>query len=383
MMSTNNQELFYKLVRAGLWADADGNLSLKDRSAMPLPLGSSKNQNDKADWEKIYQLAEEQSVIGVVLAGIERLKNANLHLDQELLLQWIGEVQMLEQQNKAMNQFIAELIERLRKADIYTLLLKGQGIAQCYERPLWRSCGDVDLLLSDSNYDKAKSFLTPLADHVEPESKEVKHLGMTIGEWIVELHGTMHTSISKRVNKGIDKVQEGCFYGGNVRSWMNGKTPVFLPAPDNDVIFVFTHILEHFFIEGVGLRQICDWCRLLYTYKDTLDYGLLESRVRKMGLMSEWKAFASLAVDTLGMPVEAMPFYDARFKDKGEKVLRRVLKNGNFGHNNDLSYRSRYSGMTYKFVAAWRRLKDFASLIPVFPLDAPRFYVTYVMGKVK
>lgn len=105
------------------------------------------------------------------------------------------------------------------------------------------------------------------------------------------------------------------FCGGNVRSWECNGIQVFLPSPDNDVILVFTHFLHHFFIEGVGLRQICDWCRLLYTYKNSLNYGLLESRIRKMGLMSEWKAFASLAVDTLGMPVELMPFYDVRFKD--------------------------------------------------------------------
>lgn len=58
-----------------------------------------------------------------------------------LLLQWIGEVQVIEQRNKAMNQFVAELIEKLRKADIYALLVKGQGIAQCYEKPLWRCSG--------------------------------------------------------------------------------------------------------------------------------------------------------------------------------------------------------------------------------------------------
>ena len=56
---------------------------------------------------------------------------------------------------------------------------------------------------------------------------------------------------------------------------------------------------------------------------------------------------------------------------------------GNFGHNKDLSYRTRYTGMTYKIVAAWRRLKDFASLIPVFPLDAPRFFWNYMLQKVK
>ena len=60
--------------------------------------------------------------------------------------------------------------------------------------------------------------------------------------------------------------------------------------------------------EGVGLRQVCDWCRLLWTYKDSLNYGLLEQRIKRAGLMSEWKAFGAYAVDYLGMPVEAIPF---------------------------------------------------------------------------
>lgn len=368
MKKEKNTEAFLELVGSGLW-----------KSAESTDLGIQ-GFTESVDWDDVYQLAEEQSVVGLVLAGIE---HSYVKPPQELLLQWIGEVQIIEQQNKAMNQFIAQLVENLREEDIYTLLVKGQGIAQCYERPLWRACGDVDLLLSDSNYEKAKSFLTPLADHVDSESKEVKHLGMTMGEWLVELHGTMHTSISRRVNKGIDAAQNDCFYGGNVRSWNNGITTVFLPSPDNDVIFVFTHILEHFLIEGVGLRQVCDWCRLLFTYKDSLNYGLLESRIRLMGLMSEWKAFASLTVDVLGMPKEAMPMYDTRYYKRGLRVLARIMKSGNMGHNNDLSYRAKYSGLTYKLVAFWRRIKDFAGFTMIFPIDAPKFFVYYVLAKMK
>jgi hypothetical protein len=289
---------------------------------------------------------------------------------------------MIEQQNKAMNKFIAELIEKLRNADIYTLLVKGQGVAQCYERPFWRACGDVDLLLSADNYEKAKAFLTPFAEHVDPEERVMKHLGMTIGEWVVELHGTMHTEISQRVNRVIDEVQDACFKKGGVRSWNNVGTNILLPSPDNDIILVFTHILEHFFVEGVGLKQVCDWCRLLWTNRDSLNYGLLEKRIRKMGLMTEWKAFASMAVDVLGMPEKAMPMYDSRFSKRGQRVLTRILKSGNMGHNNDLSYRTKYSGLTYKLVALWRRVKDFASFTKMFPIDAPRFFVYYVMRKV-
>ena len=62
-------------------------------------------------------------------------------------------------------------------------------------------------------------------------------------------------------------------------------------------------------------------------------------------------------------------------------LLKRIMKSGNFGHNNDLSYRTKYKGLTYNVVSLWRRFVDFASLIPVFPLDAPRFFVTYVVNK--
>ena len=361
--SDNNTKAFLALVRGGLWEKETRLLLYHD-----------------IEWQEVYRLATEQSVLGLVLAGLE---HSDVKPPKEFLLQWIGEVQQIEQRNKAINGFVAELIDRLREENVYCILVKGQGVAQCYERPLWRCAGDIDLLLSDENYKRAKSILVPIANKVANEDKVTMHLALVINGFDVESHGKMPFSLSKRVDEGIDKVLEDLFYRGNVRSWNCNDIQVFLPSPDNDVILVFTHFLHHFFIEGVGLRQICDWCRLLYTYKDTLDYGLLELRIRKMGLMSEWKVFASLAEETLGMPVESMPFYDSRFEDKGEKVLRRVLKSGNFGHNNDLSYRARYSGFTYKIVATWRRFMDFVSLMPVFPVDAPKFFFTYLFNKAK
>ena len=311
------------MLRAGLWEDS----------------GSMESWNqgvtEAVDWGKVCQLAVEQSVQGLVLVGIERYKNLNfdLHLDQKQLLQWIGEVQMIEQQNVAMNRFVAQLIEKLRKEDIYALLVKGQGIAQCYEKPLWRPSGDVDLLLSDANYKKAKDFLLPLSSGNKHDERYSKHLGMNISQWYVEIHGTLRTGLTGRIDRMVDDVQKDVFNRGHVRSWGNGKTQVFLPSPDNDVFFVFTHFIKHFYKEGMNLRQICDWCRLLWTYRDSLNQELLEKRIRKAGLMKEWKAFAALAVEYLGMPVEAMPLYDVRgkmsdgrYKNKAERILKHILK---------------------------------------------------------
>ena len=95
-----------------------------------------------------------------------------------------------------------------------------------------------------------------------------------------------------------------------------------MPGENEDAVFVFTHILRHLYEGGIGIRQICDWCRLLWTYRDSLNYGLLELRIRKMGLMSEWRAFGAFAVDYLGMPSEAMPMYSSDKKWTSNPQLR-------------------------------------------------------------
>lgn len=352
MRLSNNQQAFLALVRDGLWE--------QEVSLLPF---------DGIDFKEIFRLAEEQSVIGLVAAGLEHV--TDMKFLKEDVLQFAGKALQLEKCNAAMNKFVANLIERLRQKDIYTLLVKGQGIAQCYERPLWRSCGDVDLLLSDNNLRAAKRHLSPLASYVDKEEHYEQHTAMTIDSWMVELHGSLRTGVTSKIDKGIEDLQHSVFYGGNVRSWLNGNTQVFLPSADIDVLLIFTHILKHFFRNGIGLRQICDWCRLLWTYKDSLNYGLLESRIQKFGIMTEWKAFANLAVTHLGMPVEAMPLYsdDKKWRKKSSKILDYIFEVGNFGHNRDNSYTNKYPPIIRKLISFVRHNRDSIRYFPIFPLD--------------
>ena len=363
---SNTEIAFFALVRAGLW----------EKEVRLVPSGG-------IDFAELFRLAEEQSVVGLVAAGIEHIVDAK-PLEKDLL-QFVNVTESLMIQNQAMNYFIGIMVEKMREAGIYTVLVKGQGVGQCYERPLWRSCGDVDLFFDAENYEKAKGFLTPLASEVEPEDKRKKHLAMTIDPWLVELHGLMPTEISERINAGVKQVQNDIFAGGGVRVWKNDGADVPLPSPDNDVIIVFTHYLQHFFVGGVGLRQICDWCRLLWTYRASIDRGLLEQRLREMRIVSEWKAFAAFAVDWLGMPVEAMPLYssDVSWSRKAKRICRVVMEAGNFGHNKDNSYRTRYPLLVGKSITFFRRLVEYMRLFSIFTADAPRFFVTYVGRRVK
>ena len=360
----NNVEAFLELVRAGLW----------DKEARLLSIG-------EVNYDEVMRLAEEQSVVGLVTAGLEHV--TDVRVPQEKLLQFIGETLQLEQQNSAMNKFVAMQVENMRKVGVYTLLLKGQGIAQCYQKPLWRACGDVDFFLSEDNYEKAKRYLLPKASSVEKEYVSEQHLGMVIEGYSLELHGSLQSGLSSRVDNMLGEIKRAAFNEGKVRSWMNGRTQVFLLNADEDAIYVFTHILQHFYRGGIGLRQICDWCRLLWAYRTKLNHRLLESRLKRAGLMTEWKTFGAMAVEYLGMPSEAMPFYDSSFTKRGKRVMKFVMEVGNFGHNRDNSYFERYPYIIRKTVSLGRRVGDIYRHARIFPLDSFRFFPSIVFNGVR
>lgn len=360
----NTRKAFLELLKAGLFPVNDSLFTV----------------NGSVDWKAVYQLAEQQGVIGLVAAGIEAVQGEWLKVHgtplvpQTVALQFIGFTLQIEQRNKAMDQFIAELVEKMRAEDIYTILVKGQGIAQCYEKSLWRTSGDVDLFLSEENYAKAKEKLVPLASSVDEEYEREKHLGMTINGWVVELHGHLYSGLSSRIDKNLDEVYVDSFYGGQVRSWNNNEVQVFLLGVENDAFYVFTHILQHFYKGGIGLRQICDWCRLLWTYRDSLNHELLEQRIKRVGLMSEWRAFGALAVEYLGMPEDAMPFYakSTKWKKKAKRIMEFMMMSGNFGHNRDSSY-MKYPYLVRKCFSMGRRIGDLFRHARIFPMDSLRF----------
>jgi len=366
-MNTNkNQQVFFELVRAGLWKKE-----------------FSLSKYGEIDFEEVYRLAQEQSVVGLWAAGLEMVQGEWLKvhgsspIPQTMALDIADEVLQLEQRNRAMNQFIAKLIEKMRKADIYTLLVKGQGVAQCYEKPLWRACGDVDLFLDKENYEKAKALLLPLSSSSEPEFESQLHLGMTIDQWVVELHGTMRSSSFQKMDRVIDNVQNDIFSEGHIRVWNNQSSEIYLPSIDNDVILVFTHILKHFFHGGIGLRQICDWCRLLWTYKGELDIELLAARIKEAGILTEWKAFAYLAGNYLGMPTEVIPLYEdsKHWKHKADRLVWFILESGNFGCNRHSNINANYPIVLKKAMALWRYTSEYIDHAFIFPMDSLRAWL--------
>ena len=193
----------------------------------------------------------------------------------------------LEACNADLNEIVAWLAERLAEEQVHAVLMRGPGVAQCYARPLWRAVGDIDLLVDEDDYERARALFSPLAQAVGQEGKSTLHQGFAFDTWDLELHGTLRTRLSSRIDHVMDALRFEILSRDCVRVWNNEGVDVAVPDFDCDSILIFTHFLNHFYRGGVGLRQVCDWCRLLWTGRDAIDRAILGQRLDSMGMLPD------------------------------------------------------------------------------------------------
>lgn len=316
-MNITTDKLFFSLLRAGLWGEADPGTDYS-----------------LTDWKSVFGLAKEQTVVGLVADGISVVKRSGIPLNvaaevsEKLMVQTIG----IERSNARLNKVVAEMAGIFRENGIRYCLVKGQGTALNYPRPEHRSPGDIDILLDDENYRRASEILAPKADKLFPEDPDKKHFGMLFhGGVDVELHGTAHAGFGKKFNDAIDSMQAELFARKDFRSWDCLGENVTLPSVDFDAMYIFTHFVHHFYHSGLGLRQICDWTMHLHRFASEIDRDWIQRYLDDLDLNREWKAFGFIAVNLLGLPREEMPFYDEAFGRYSDMIWASIRHSGNFG----------------------------------------------------
>ena len=323
-------------------------------------------------FDKVYQLAQEQSVVGVLASGLEFVRNR--HFKKQEVISFVKQVYSIERKNVEMNDFLITLFNWMNENGIFAVLVKGQSVARKYQRPLWRVSGDIDLLLEKDQYIKALKFFSEKCVCTEKEDIYKKHIAFRADSFALELHGSFRTGIDARLDREMDVIYDDVFSNSTFESWQYKGVSIPVLAPHQEVIHLFVHIQKHFFKGGIGLRQICDWCRALWVSREEIDSTRLRLDLKRLGLFSEWEVFTSLAVDYLGMPQEAMPLYNHNKKSQAGIILKRILVFGNFGGNRDVSYRSRIKSSFFrKTFTLFRQALDNLYVVRVFPLDAFRF----------
>ena len=346
---------FLELLKAGLWgSQPDLTVFGKD-----------------TDWTAVYQLAKEQTVIGVITDGLSALPK-EYHGARPTMMQFFARTMNLEDENRKMNGFVPQLMTQLERKGVHSMLLKGAGVATCYRQPLHRVVGDIDLLVMDAEeYQKARTLMLMIAKEVENEDVGRKHSAFNYKGMTIEVHGDFRFYINKqcrlhtpawkknRLAEGGRHIEEGLLKGA------------ILPPVQFDVLFIFAHMVGHYQGSGgVGLRQVSDWLVFLKEHIAEINLQTLEEDLDFLGLRKYWEVFGAMAVDQLGFPEGLMPLYDKKNTKKGRIVLHNIFKTGNFGtKQRQEQLKEGANPIAKKAVTFWGQIPVYARNLRVFPKD--------------
>jgi hypothetical protein len=304
---------FFEALQSGLW-------SRKPDPALFKPLTSD-------DWSKLYKMSALQTVEGVVCDGLQQLPAEALP-PKGFLMKWIARLQQIEERNAWMNGIIADQVTFFTQHGLHPILQKGQGVAQFYDRPSSRCCGDIDWYFDGKDeYKKAALLMQQHGQefkfgHGYSSSYKWKGCEVEHHQALIELRNPLVqrflTNLSRRTAYAPDQV---IFQG----------VPTSVPHPFQNIILINAHILKHMVVYGVGVRQLCDAARLYDTVGQQLDPVTLKDTYRKLGMLKWIYSLHDVLVNYIGLDRGKLPFDHQPADSRAEWMMEDILRGGNFG----------------------------------------------------
>ena len=229
-----------------------------------------------------------------------------------------------------------------------------------YPNPYARTPGDIDAWI-DADRKQIEDFVKSQFTNTENSEQDIKF--PIFSDVVVELHYKpqliSRTKYKKRLFEYFDAYKKQQF--SHQVCLPECDTKICIPTPEFNVIFQMSHLMAHFYKEGIGLRQFIDY---YYVLKNTTYHIDVERELDYLGMLKFARGVMWIEKEYLGLEDNfLLTDTDER---AGRVILNEIVKGGNFG-----KFDERYSARKYGYLL--RGLTDIyrlVTLIPYFPMDS-------------
>ena len=262
------------------------------------------------------------------------------------------EAEQIRGMNKKVDEVSGRLTEMLDAQGVKSIILKGAANALFYPEPTSRQTGDVDIWVEGGQSEVVK-LLEKMKMAVEGSAGTLHvHLDKKIFDVEVEVHFTATRVSSPQKNRALQQ-----FLSGEVVNRRRAAAGFYVPGIPYALVMQLSHIKQHLFSEGVGLRQLVDYHQLLQAATED-DLLKVSAQLKPCGLEKMASAVVWVLREVLHLQNEKMICTpDER---RGKYLLRVVLEGGNFGwYAND-----------YRVPVVIRWFKDRVRFLRLIPFDA-------------
>lgn len=294
--------------------------------------GSKRFQADwrTIDWLGLYRFAKEQTVLGVLFDELTKYESSVKDIiPKEILFQCLGYVEQIRIRNIIINERCSELTSFFSERGYRSCILKGQGNAQMYPNPYTRTPGDIDIWI-EGETSNIVHLVTSMFPDVEIASHHVDF--PIFSDVPVEVHFSPSFSVVKRYDKKwMQYVQE---HASEQFSHMirlpDSNEDIPVPETDFNIIFQLSHMMRHFFYEGIGLRHIIDFYYLLLQERKRTSEDTLKL-LKDLGMLKFAQGLMWIEQEYFGLDEKFLICMPDR--KRGKLILREIFEGGNFGKN--------------------------------------------------
>ncbi len=348
-MEVEKTQLFFELLQ----------IALGNRKSLSRGLSSG-------EWEYIYNLSKEQAILGVMLKGIQHLPQSQLP-PKLLLLQWVGETNLIQQQNEIMDKAVVRLCRVMGEEGIRIFVFKGQTVAALYDDHSLRQSGDIDFYCYSEDWEKAVRYFKEKVGLKLNDLNSQKDVCFTWDGVIYEMHNQItefnypiHSRYWKRV-----VMPEILVHPYSVKV---GGADVPTLAPTYNALFIFIHIFQHLIADGIALRQFCDWACVLTVQHDEIDVDILQRHLKELGLLKAYFGLGAVLTEILGLDPALFPFeISDNDRERLPALWQNMLERGNFAHN--VSYKTK-NMFAHGLEHIWRMSKQAREFYHYAPAEA-------------
>lgn len=283
-------------------------------------------------YQSLMKLAQQQAVAALLA---QALIDSGLRLPRQAAAEVYALTEATRQRNKEMDEAVVALCREMEERNIRIVVFKGQTLAPLYPDPGLRQSGDIDFLCHPDDWDKAEHYFreewginiinTNSEKHVEFERNGIQY----------EMHRTMTSMACPKHQKYWEQVVMPDIWKSVDFIEINGSQVPMLSAELN-TLYIFEHIWHHLIIDGIGLRQFCDFalCAKEGPLLTSPKGGDLEKHLKGLGLLGACTGLGAILTDYLGLPEEEFPIpISQEDHRRAPKLLEDIWKKGNFGKN--------------------------------------------------
>ncbi len=269
------------------------------------------------------------------------------------------------------------LYQKMQKADLSPIVMKGIVCRNLYEEPEARYSVDEDLLIDPKEIHQYHEFLLKHGFHLVEED-----ISIETADEISYRNADNHLYLE--VHKHLFDPEDEIF-GGLSQSFENNEESAMIPIYGTDIktlgfndhlLYMICHAYKHLIYSGFGIRQVCDMLLFAETYGKHMDWDRITTVLEQHRLTFFAEALLKICVEYLGMDVEkagCSHLYSLCEVDE-LTLLKDILTGGIYGAQDENRLHS--ANMTLSAVSARKQGKSSKGLgASLFPSRA------YMSGK--